>query len=60
MGGTLSVTLLDCFMNKMVRDVVIPLKPRFYCRYVDVTYNRRNKNQPDELFGRMNKYHPYR
>ena len=22
------------------------------------TYNRRNKNQPDELFERMNKYHP--
>ena len=58
MGGTLSVTLSDCFMNRMEKDVVIPLKPKFYCRYVDDTYNRRKKNQPDELFERMSKYHP--
>ena len=37
MGDTLSVTLLDCFMNKMEKDVVIPFKPKFYCRYVDDT-----------------------
>ena len=37
MGDTLSVTLLDCFMNKMKKDVVIPFKPKFYCRYVDNT-----------------------
>ena len=30
MGGTLPVVLLDCFMNKIERDVVIPLKPKFY------------------------------
>ena len=42
----------------MEKDVVVPLKPKFYCRYEDDTYNRRNKNQPDELFERMNKYHP--
>ena len=58
MSGTPSVTLLDHFMNKMEKDVVIPLKPKFYCRYVDDPYNRRNKNQPDELFQKMNKYHP--
>ena len=58
MGGTLSVTLLDIFMNKMEKDVVIPLKPKFYRRYVDDTYNRRKKHQPDELFEKMNKYHP--
>ena len=32
MGGTLSVTLSDCFMNKIEKYVVIPLKPNFYCR----------------------------
>ena len=58
MGDNLSGTLSDCFMNKTEKYVVIPLKPKFYCRYVDDTYNRRNKNQPDELFERMNKYHP--
>ena len=47
MGGTLSVTQSDCFMNEMEKDVVIPLKPKFYYRYVDDTYNRRSKNQPD-------------
>ena len=47
MGGTLPVTLSDCFINKMEKDVVIPLKPKFYYRYVDDTYNRRNKNQLD-------------
>ena len=46
-------------MNKVEKVVVIPLKPKFYCRYLDDSYNRRNKNnQPDELFERMNKYHP--
>ena len=58
MGGTLSVTLLDCFMNKMEKDVVIPLRQKFYFRYVRNTYNRRNKKQPDKLFEMMNKYHP--
>ena len=37
MGGTLSVTLSDCFMNKMEKDVGIPLKPKFHCRDVDDT-----------------------
>ena len=58
MGGTLSVTLLDCFMNKMEKDVVIPLRQKFYFRYVRNTCNRRNKKQPDKLFEMMNKYHP--
>ena len=58
MGGALSVTLSDCYMNKMEKDVVITVKPKFYCRYVDDIYNRRNKYQPDKLFERMNKYHP--
>ena len=54
MGGTLSMTLSDCFMNKMEKDVAIPFKPKFYCQYVDFTYNRRNKNQHNKLFERTN------
>ena len=58
LGGTLSVILSDCFINKIERDIVLPLKPRFYRRFVDETYRRREKNEPDELFSKMNSYHP--
>ena len=58
MGSTLSVNLLDCFVNKIGKDVLIPLEPKFYCRYVGDIYNKRNKNQPDKLFERMSKYYP--
>ena len=34
MGGTLSVILSDCFMNKIEIDIVFPLKPKFYPRFV--------------------------
>ena len=30
MVGTLSVILLDCFVNKMEKDIVFPLKPKLY------------------------------
>ena len=53
MGGTWSVVISDCFMNKMERDVVIPLKPKFYKRFVDERFD-----EPDELFDKMNSYHP--
>ena len=33
-------------------------KPKFDYRYVDDTYNRRNKNEPKKLFEWMNKYNP--
>ena len=58
MGGTLSVILSDCFMNKMERDIILPLKPKFYRRFLDDTYRRRKKNELDELFSKMNSYHP--
>ena len=41
MGGTLSVTLSDCFMNEMERDIVLQLKTKLYRRVVDDTYRRR-------------------
>ena len=43
-------------MNKMERDIVLPLKPKFYGRFVNGTYRRRRKNEPDELFSKMNSY----
>ena len=50
----LSESLWGCFLNKVEKDVILPLKPKFYCWYVDNSYNRRNKNQPDELsIGRL-------
>ena len=42
----------------MERDVVLPLKPKLYRQFVDDTYRRRKKNEPDELFSKMNSYHP--
>ena len=58
MRGTLSVTLSDCFMNKMEKDVVIPFRPKFYKRFVDDIYRQRKRNDLDELFDKMNSYHP--
>ena len=45
-------------MNKMEEDVVTPLKPKFCKRVVDDIYRRRKRNVPDELFDKMNSYHP--
>ena len=39
--GTLSVTLSDCFMSKIERDIVLLLKPKFYRRFVDDTCRRK-------------------
>ena len=57
MGGPLSVTLSDIYMSKMEIEVVVPLKPKFYRRYVDDIYNRRNKNEFDQVFHALNNYH---
>ena len=56
--GTLSVVLSDCFMNKMERDVIIPFKAKFYKRFVDDIYRWRKRSVQDELFDKMNSYHP--
>ena len=58
MGGTLSMVLSDCFMDKMEKDVVTPLKPKFYKRFVDDNYKQRKRNEAGELFDKMNSYHP--
>ena len=43
MGGPLSITSPEIPMIRMKNDVVIPLKPTFYRRFVDDTINRRKK-----------------
>ena len=58
MRGTLSVIHSDCFMKNMKKDIVLPLKPKFYRRFLDDTYRRRKKNELDELFSKINSYHP--
>ena len=57
MGGPLSVTLAEIHLKRMKNDVVIPLKPIFYRRFVDDIINRRKKNIPDQLFFKLNNYH---
>ena len=57
MGGPLSVTLSDIYFLKMEIDVVRPLKPLFYSRYVDDIYNRRRKDEFDDVFNALNNYH---
>ena len=58
MGGPLSVILSNIFMTMLEKDVVLPLKPLFYKRYVDDVISRRKKNVPDILLQKLNEYHP--
>ena len=57
MDGPISVVFRDFYMCKMEYDVVVPVKPIFYKRYVDDTYVRRKKNTKDELFEKLKTYH---
>ena len=58
MGNPLSVTLGDIHMICMETDVVVPIRPIFYKRYVDDIYSRRQKNAVDKLYNGLNNYHP--
>ena len=55
MGGSLSVIFSDIHMTKTECEIVNPSKPKFYKRFVDII-NRRN--QPDDLFQKLNSNHP--
>ena len=57
MGGPLSVTLADINMIRAENDVVKPMKPVFYKRYVDDIYSRSKKNCTDQLYHELNNYH---
>ena len=58
MGGPLSVILADIHMVRTENEVVKPMKPSFYKRFVDDVYNKRNKSQQDALFEALNNFHP--
>ena len=58
MGESLSVTLADIHMIRTEKDIVTPLKPIFYKRFVDDIYTRRKKGIHDKLYERLNNYHP--
>ena len=38
MGGPISAVFSDIYVSKMEEDIVTPMKPHFYKRYVDDTY----------------------
>ena len=44
-------------MVKIEIEVVRPLKPLFYSRYVDDIYNRRKKDEFDQVFHALNNYY---
>ena len=60
MGGPLSVVFSDIYiyMTKTECEVVNPPKPKFYKRFADDVINRGNKNEPDDLFQKLNNNHP--
>ena len=58
MEGLISVVFSDIYMYKMEEDVVKPLRPIFYKRYVDDEYVKRKCNEADTLFDTLNSYHP--
>ena len=60
MGGPLSIILADIHMVRTENEVVKPMNPPFYKRFVDDIYSRRNKFQQDVLFEALNDFHPYR
>ena len=45
-------------MIKMGSEIVIPQKSLFYRRYVNDIYTRKKKFKYDELFEKLNNYHP--
>ena len=55
MGGPISVAVAfsDIYVSKMEEDIVAPMKPYFYKRYLDDKFMRRKKNKPDSLFEKL-------
>ena len=57
MSGALSVILADIYMVRTEIEVLKPMNPPFYKRFVDYIYSRRNKSQQDVLFESLNNFH---
>ena len=58
MSGPLSVILADIHVARTENEVVKPMNPPFYKRFVDYIYSRRKKSQQDLLFEALNNFHP--
>lgn len=58
MCGPLSVTFSNIYMVKPENDILLPLKPKFYSKYVDDVFNKRKVNMKNILFERSNNYYP--
>ena len=57
MGGLLSVTFSNIYLTKLEKDQVKPIKPNFYCRFVNDVISRQVKNTHDSFFEHLNNYH---
>ena len=57
MGVPISIVFSNMYMCKMENEVVKPLKPIFYKRYVDDTYAKSKRDETDLLLI-LNTYHP--
>ena len=59
MGGAISVVMSGIHLNRLEKEHVMLLNPKFYKRYVDDTITMRKKNTDfDELFQNMKSHHP--
>ena len=58
MGGPLTVILVGIHLVRTENEVVKPMNPPFYKRFVDDIYSKRNKSQQDVLFEALNNFHP--
>ena len=60
MGGAILVIMSGIHMNRLEKECVMPLNPKFYERYVGNTITKRKKNTNiDDLFQNMNSHHPH-
>ena len=57
MGSPISA-VSNIYVSKIEEDIFALMKPHSYERYVDDTYIREKKNNPDSLFEKLNSYHP--
>ena len=58
MGAPLSLILADIYLVRTENEVVKPMNPPFYKRFVDNIYNRRSNFRQNVLFEGLNDFYP--
>ena len=58
MGDPIYVVFWDVYPSKIEEKIVAPMKPHFCKRYVDGTHIQRKKNKQDNIFEKINCFHP--